>query len=93
MERATMPVISSFFGIYVRMYFADHAPPHIHVEYQGHEALVAIGDGAILQGELPKRAQALVRQWCLDHQQELEQNWACAQALQPMSRIPGADND
>lgn len=46
-----------------------------------------------MQGELPKRAQALVRQWCLDHRQELEQNWACAQALQPMSRIPGADND
>jgi len=29
-----MPIISSFFGIYVRMYFADHAPPHVHVEYQ-----------------------------------------------------------
>ena len=26
-----MPIISSFFGIYVRMYFADHGPPHIHV--------------------------------------------------------------
>ncbi|MEY2159310.1 MULTISPECIES: DUF4160 domain-containing protein [unclassified Rhodanobacter] len=30
-----MPIISSFFGIYVRMYFADHAPPHVHVEYRG----------------------------------------------------------
>jgi hypothetical protein len=88
-----MPIISSFFGIYVRMYFADHAPPHIHVEYQGHEALVAIGTGDILQGGLPKRARALVRQWCLDHAQELEQNWTRAQALQPLSRIPGADND
>jgi hypothetical protein len=57
-----VPIISSFFGIYVRMYFVDHAPPHIHVEYQGHEALVAIGDGAILQGGLPRRAQAIVRQ-------------------------------
>jgi len=28
-----VPVISNFFGIYVRMYFDDHAPPHIHVEY------------------------------------------------------------
>lgn len=57
-----MPIISSFFGLYVRMYFADHAPAHIHVEYQGHEALVAIADGTIIQGELPKRAHALVRQ-------------------------------
>ena len=57
------------------------------------EALIAIADGAILQGELPKRALALVRQWCVDHQMELGQNCACAQALQPLSRIPGADND
>lgn len=88
-----MPIISSFFGIYVRMYFADHAPPHIHVEYQGHEALVAIDSGEILQGRLPKRASALVRQWCLDHHHEPGQNWSRAQALQPLSRIPGADND
>jgi len=43
-----MPIIASFFGIYVRMYFDDHAPPHFHVEYQGHEAYVAIADGAII---------------------------------------------
>ena len=59
-----MPIISSFFGIYVRMYFADHAPPHIHVEYQGHEALIAIADGSLIEGELPRRAMTLVRQWC-----------------------------
>ena len=88
-----MPIISSFFGIYVRMYFADHAPPHVHVEYQGHEALIAIEAGTIVQGELPKSALALVKQWCLDHCEELEQNWVRAQALQPLSRIPGADND
>ena len=88
-----MPVISSFFGIYVRMYFADHGPPHVHIEYQGHEALVAILDGTVIEGELPRRAATLVRQWCLDHRIELEQNWDRAQALQPLERIPGADND
>ncbi|MGA9335440.1 MAG: hypothetical protein WBV39_14270 [Rudaea sp.] len=40
-----------------------------------------------------KRALILVRQWCLDHRAELEQNWANAVALKPLSRIPGADND
>ena len=30
-----MPIISSVFGIDVRMYLSDHAPPHVHVEYQG----------------------------------------------------------
>lgn len=75
------------------MYFADHGPPHVHVEYQGHEALIAIADGVVLEGGLPRRAQALVRQWCMDHVVELAQNWAKAQALQPLDRIPGADND
>lgn len=37
-----MPIISSFFGITIRMYFTDHAPLHIHVDYQVHEALIAI---------------------------------------------------
>jgi hypothetical protein len=88
-----VPIISSFFGIYIRIYFADHGPPHIHVEYQGQEALVALQDGEVIDGRLPTRARALVRQWCLDHQAELAQNWANAQALKPLSRIPGADND
>ena len=88
-----MPIISSFFGIYIRMYFADHAPPHFHVEYQGHVALVAIADGAVLQGELPTRALALVRQWCSEHRGELEDNWRNGQSLLPMNRIAGADND
>ena len=88
-----MPIIASFFGITIRMYFADHAPPHIHVDHQGHEARVAIADGTLVERELPRRVMTLVRQWCLDHRAEPEQNWARAQALQPLSRIAGADND
>ena len=56
-----MPIISTFFGIHVRTYFADHGPPHVQVEYQGQEALIEIADGAVLQGRLPNRALALVR--------------------------------
>jgi hypothetical protein len=46
-----------------------------------------------MNGSLPKRALALVRQLCLDHHAELEQNWRNAVALNPLNRIPGADND
>jgi len=88
-----MPIIASFFGIYIRMYFDDHQPPHFHVEYQGHQAYVAIADGSIVKGELPRRAHAIVRQWAADHRGELEQNWANGQALLPLNRIAGADND
>ncbi|WP_448215732.1 DUF4160 domain-containing protein [Endozoicomonas sp. 2B-B] len=92
-RNTAMPVISSFFGIYIRMYHADHAPPHIHAEYQGHEALVEISTGYILEGRLPKKAAKLVGDWCLLHQAELKDNWQRAMDLQPLGRIAGADND
>ena len=57
-----MPVISYFFGIYIRMYFDDHAPPHFHVEYQGHEAFVAIETGETIAGRLPRGAAKLVKE-------------------------------
>ena len=43
-----MPEISRFFGIVVRMYYDDHAPPHIHVEYQGQRAVFEFS-GAMTQ--------------------------------------------
>jgi hypothetical protein len=88
-----MPIISTFFGITIRMYHDHHAPPHIHAEYQGYEAFVSIGTGDVLEGQLPRKAAALVREWCLVHQRELVQNWEKAQALRPLERIQGADHD
>ena len=40
-----MPVISMFYGIIVSMFYLDtkkHKAPHIHVSYQGKEAVIAI---------------------------------------------------
>jgi hypothetical protein len=88
-----MPVISYFFGIYVRMYHDDHNPPHFHVEYQGHQALMAIENGELLEGALPNKAIKLVREWANEHQQELLTNWQYAIELKPLQRIAGADND
>ncbi len=88
-----MPIISTSLEITVRMYFADHGPPHVLVAYKGHEALIAIWDGNVIEGSLPSRAGALGKQWCLDNRAELERNWTAAQALQPLQPIRGADND
>src|SRR6202041_311268 len=44
-ERPIMPIISIFFGIVIRINFGDHAPPHLHAEYQGDEALFDIRTG------------------------------------------------
>lgn len=88
-----MPIISSFYGILIRMYFADHAPPHFHASYQGHEALVRIADGSILEGSLPNKARAIVSDWAAAHRAELETNWQRGVDLLPMEQIPGADQD
>jgi hypothetical protein len=57
-ETVAMPTISMFYGILVLMYFRDnqrHNLPHIHVRYQGQEAVIAIDSGTLLEGEIPAR--------------------------------------
>ncbi|MCG5549526.1 DUF4160 domain-containing protein [Halorhodospira halochloris] len=45
------------------MYFEDHNPPHVHVEYQGDRAIFDF-EGNILKGGLSSRtAVKLVREW------------------------------
>lgn len=88
-----MPILSVFFGIIVRMWHDDHPPPHIHVEYQGFEALVDIRTGGITEGRLPSKAAAIVKEWCERHRSALLQNWERAQRFEPLERIPGADQD
>jgi hypothetical protein len=48
---SSVPIISSFFGILIRMFFGDHDPPHFHAEHQGQEALFTF-DGNIIEGEI-----------------------------------------
>ena len=42
-----MPTISQFYGVLIRMYFADHAPPHFHAIYGEAEALVEAADAGV----------------------------------------------
>jgi hypothetical protein len=39
-----MPLISSFYGILIKMYFGDHVPPHFHAEYGEFAAQISIND-------------------------------------------------
>ena len=45
------------------MYYGDHAPPHLHAIYGGREAIVNIQTGAVIAGDLPRRAGKLVGEW------------------------------
>ncbi len=82
-----MPEISRFYGIFVKMYFADHAPPHFHAEYAEYEARIAIGSLAVLSSNLPPRAMGLVAEWTMLHQQERQALWDRASTLQPLNRL------
>lgn len=82
-----MPEISRFFGIVIRMYYDDHAPPHIHVEYQGKRAVFAF-TGDILHGSLDSRvATRLVWEWTGLHAAELRTNWELAQNAKALNAI------
>ncbi len=83
-----MPAISRFFGITISMYFRDHGPPHFHARYAEFEASFAIEDLRALEGQLPRRASALVREWAAQHREALEADWALAQQMLPLRAIP-----
>ncbi len=75
-----MPEISRFFGIVIRVFYNDHAPPHFHAVYGGEEALIAIDTLAVFRGALPRRALALVIEWAMLHRDELREDWDLARA-------------
>jgi len=75
------------------MYHDDHNPPHIHIEYQGHEAFMDIQSAKIYKGNIPKKATKIVEEWVIEHKDELMKNWQKAINLEPLEKIKGADND
>jgi len=72
-----MPVISRFYGIIIRMYFiqAEHNPPHIHAIYGENTAEITILSGTVLEGHLPPKALAMVREWIEINKEDLLAIW------------------
>jgi len=84
-----MPTISMFYGIFIKMFFDDHAPPHFHVEYAEFKAVIDIQKLEVSEGHLPRRAQELVLDWAELHQKELLDDWnLCAAKQQPKPIAP-----
>jgi hypothetical protein len=77
----SMPTLSMFFGIIIRMYFApkEHNPPHIHAYYQNFKAVINILNCDILNGELPPKQVRLVVAWIEIHKEELIADWELCQ--------------
>lgn len=83
-----MPIISTFFGIVVRMYYHDHEPAHFHAEYRGQSATFDLA-GRYLRGQLESgTARRLISDWATLHRRELEQNWVNMKEGRPLERVP-----
>jgi hypothetical protein len=87
----SMPRISAFFGIVIRMFYNDLAPPHFHAEYGEHEAVYEIATIEVTRGHLPRRAHALVVEWTTLHRAELVANWDRARQGLPLRDIEPLD--
>ncbi len=74
------------------MFFFDdkkHHRPHIHANFAEYDAVIAIDDGEIIQGKLPKNKMKLVQAWLEIHQEELMADWKLAvEGQQPFKIDP-----
>ena len=72
-----MPTISHFYGITIVMYLRgkDHNPPHIHAVTQAYAVPFSIKTGEPLAGGASPKMKALVKEFILRYQKELEEMW------------------
>ncbi len=72
-----MPVITRFYGVVIKMYFSqsEHGIPHFHAIYGEYNAVFDIQTLEMREGDLPSRAQRLIKEWGAQHQQELLRMW------------------
>ncbi|KAB2648617.1 MAG: DUF4160 domain-containing protein [Verrucomicrobia bacterium] len=86
-----MPELSRFYGIIIRMFYGDHAPPHFHAVYQGEEVQLNIESLEVMNGAMRRRALVLVLEWAALHRDELRLAWEQASHNQEPSKIEPLD--
>jgi hypothetical protein len=70
-----MPTFHRIFGCKIDFYFNDHQPPHFHVHYAEHEALIEINGLTILRGNLPPKRMKEILKWAEENREELQEIW------------------
>ena len=72
-----MPEIARFYGIIIKMFFKpkEHEPAHIHALYNEYLGLFDIRTCEMTEGDMPFRAQQLVKEWMGEHKDELLNMW------------------
>lgn len=79
-----MPVIARFYRLIIKMFFQqkEHNPPRFHAVYGEYVGAIDIRTLEMLEGDLPPKALALVREWAAQHQTELLKIWETQEFVQ-----------
>ena len=72
-----MPEITRFYGIIIKMFFKpkEHEPSHIHALYGEYVGEFNIKTFEMMEGDLPPKAQELVREWLSMYSDQLQSMW------------------
>lgn len=72
-----MPEISRFYGIVIKMFFKpkEHEPSHIHALYGEYVGIFNIKTHEMITGDLPDKAQILVKEWLVINGDLLQEMW------------------
>ncbi len=82
-----MPVIARFYGIIIKMYFKEHGVPHFHALYGEFNGVFAINSLEMVEGDLPQRAERMVKEWAEIYRKDLMAMWE----TQEFKNLPGLE--
>jgi len=71
-----MPTIAQLSNCTIKLYAADHLPPHFHIRLRdGREVLVEIASLCVLRGTVPARELKEALDWAALHHATLSAKW------------------
>ena len=72
-----MPEIAWFYGIVIKMFFKpkEHEPSHVHALYGEYIGVFDLNTLEMTDGDLPKKAQSLVKEWLQINSSKLQKMW------------------
>ena len=78
-----MPEISRFYGIVIKMFFKpkEHELSHIHALYGEYIGVFDLKTHQMTDGDLPNKAQELVKEWLNLYAADLQQMWDTQQIV------------
>lgn len=69
------------------MYFNEHGVPHFHAIYNEFNGVFNISTLDMIEGDLPNKAQKLVKEWADKYQSEIKKMWDTKSII----KLPGLE--